>query len=58
MQKRITITEDSIRCSTCLLNEICLPLGMPSEDLVKLDELVKERIRFVKGAPYFITKTK
>ncbi|MGG4603308.1 fumarate/nitrate reduction transcriptional regulator Fnr [Paenalcaligenes sp. Me131] len=53
MQKRISVSHDAIRCSSCMLNEICLPLGMSNHDLQKLDELVKERIRLTKGSVLF-----
>ncbi|MCC2595300.1 fumarate/nitrate reduction transcriptional regulator Fnr [Pusillimonas sp. MFBS29] len=53
MQKRINVTPDSTRCSTCMLNEICLPLGMQRGDINKLDELIKERIRVPKGSALF-----
>ncbi|NYT57434.1 fumarate/nitrate reduction transcriptional regulator Fnr [Alcaligenaceae bacterium] len=53
MQKRITVTPDSTRCSTCMLNEICLPIGMQRGDISKLDELIKERIRVPKGSALF-----
>jgi CRP/FNR family transcriptional regulator len=53
MQKKIPVTSSSPRCSTCMLSEICLPLGMPRNDVSKLDELVKERIRIPKGGALF-----
>ncbi|GAA5085857.1 cyclic nucleotide-binding domain-containing protein [Paenalcaligenes hermetiae] len=53
MQKRIPVTPDSMRCSTCMLSELCLPLGMPAPELNKLDELIQERIRLSKGSPLF-----
>src|SRR5690606_21593635 len=53
MQKRIAVTPDSTRCSTCMLNEICLPLGMQRGEINKLDELIKERIRIPKGSALF-----
>lgn len=53
MQKRINVTPDSTRCSTCMLSEICLPLGMARSDVSKLDELIKERIRLPKGTALF-----
>lgn len=53
MQKRIPVTADSMRCSTCMLSDLCLPLGMPSAELNKLDELIQERIRLSKGTPLF-----
>ncbi|NYT61362.1 helix-turn-helix domain-containing protein [Alcaligenaceae bacterium] len=53
MQKKIIVSPDSTRCSTCMLSEICLPLGMARHDVSKLDELIKERIRVPKGSVLF-----
>ena len=53
MQKRINLNPDSTRCSTCMLSELCLPLGMARNDVAKLDELIKERIRVPKGSALF-----
>lgn len=53
MQKRISVTSSSIRCSSCMLNEVCLPLGMPRFEMERLDELVKERIRIPRGDALF-----
>jgi CRP/FNR family transcriptional regulator len=53
MPKKIAVTPESTHCSTCMLNEICLPLGMPPTDVARLDELVKERIRLPKGKTLF-----
>lgn len=53
MQKKILVAPDSTRCSTCMLSEICLPLGMARNDVNKLDELIKERIRIPKGSVLF-----
>lgn len=53
MPKKIAVTPDSNRCSTCMLSEVCLPLGMPRNEVSKLDELVKERIRIPKGKTLF-----
>lgn len=53
MQKRIPVTADSMRCSTCMLSALCLPLGMPAPALNRLDDLIQERIRIKKGAPLF-----
>lgn len=36
-----------------MLSEICLPLGMARNDVSKLDELIKERIRVPKGSALF-----
>lgn len=53
MQKRISLTPDSTRCSACMLNSFCLPIGMPQADVQKLDEIVEERIRLRKGEALF-----
>src|SRR5690606_36236972 len=53
MQKKISISPEATRCSTCMLNELCLPVGMSHNDVVKLDELIKERIRLPKGTALF-----
>ncbi len=47
--KRVPVTPDATRCSTCMLNAICLPLGMVRSDVTKMDELIKERLRVPKG---------
>ncbi|MGB6242065.1 MAG: helix-turn-helix domain-containing protein [Castellaniella sp.] len=36
-----------------MLNAICLPLGMVRQDVVKMDELIKERIRLPKGGTLY-----
>jgi CRP/FNR family transcriptional regulator len=36
-----------------MLNAICLPLGMARQDVVKMDELIKERIRLPKGGTLY-----
>ena len=36
-----------------MLSEICLPLGMARNDIWRLDELIKERIRLPKGTALF-----
>src|SRR5690606_20189440 len=53
MQKRITLSPESTRCSTCMLISLCLPLGINSNDIVKFDEVVSERLRIPKGAALF-----
>src|SRR5690606_29880466 len=53
MQKRIPVSPDSTRCSTCMLSEICLLLGMARNDISRLDELIKERIRLQKDKALF-----
>lgn len=51
--RRIRLEPESTRCSTCMLNTICLPLGMSRHDIEKMDELLKERIRLPKGGVLF-----
>jgi CRP/FNR family transcriptional regulator len=36
-----------------MLSEVCLPLGMPRDEVTQLDELVQERIRIPKGKALF-----
>lgn len=53
MLKRVQVTPESTHCSTCMMGSVCLPVGMPSSEVAKLDELVKERLRIEKGQPLF-----
>lgn len=53
MPKRITTAAEENRCSTCMLNAICLPLGMTKHDMAKLDQYIKDRVRLKKGASLF-----
>ncbi|MBX6317375.1 fumarate/nitrate reduction transcriptional regulator Fnr [Pigmentiphaga sp.] len=55
MNKRIPLTADAVRCSTCGLGQFCLPIGMEPEDASRMDELVQERIRIPKGQALFHT---
>lgn len=36
-------------CSTCSLRELCLPLDLGSDELIRIDELIKDRRRMRKG---------
>ncbi|MAL01559.1 MAG: transcriptional regulator [Alcaligenaceae bacterium] len=53
MQKRIPLTPDSSRCSTCMLNNLCLPVGMSTVDISRFEEVVQERLRIPKGESLF-----
>lgn len=53
MQKKIPVTPDSVRCSTCMLSDFCLSFGLTNQDLEQLDTLVEERIRLPKGSHLF-----
>lgn len=51
--KRFPITSDATRCSSCILNDICLPVGMSRHDISLLDNFVQERVRVPKGMALF-----
>src|SRR5690606_24709613 len=53
MQKRINVSPESTRCSTCMLSEACLPIGMARNEVSRLDELINERIRVPKGSALY-----
>lgn len=37
------------KCSVCVLGQFCLPVGISSNDIAKIDTLVKDRVRLQKG---------
>ncbi|QWE16174.1 helix-turn-helix domain-containing protein [Polynucleobacter sp. AP-Nino-20-G2] len=39
----------SSKCSVCVLGQFCLPVGISSSDIAKIDTLVKERVHLQKG---------
>jgi CRP/FNR family transcriptional regulator len=39
----------SSKCSVCVLGQFCLPVGISSNDIAKIDTLVKERVHLQKG---------
>ncbi len=47
---RTPIADNGTRCSTCALGQICLPVGIAREDMVRMDTLVTERIRVPRGS--------
>ncbi len=46
---RISTPESPNKCSTCVLGQFCLPVGLSSDDINKIDTLVTERVRLKKG---------
>lgn len=52
--KRIPVTSDSVRCSGCILNDICLPIGMARHDVPLLDDFIKSRVRIPKNEPLYV----
>lgn len=51
--KRFPIAPDATRCSTCILSDLCLPIGMSRQDVELLDDFVQERVRVSKGVALF-----
>lgn len=51
--KRFPIAADATRCSTCILSSLCLPVGMPRDNVALMDEFVRERVRVMKGSSLF-----
>jgi CRP/FNR family transcriptional regulator len=41
------------RCSTCILGQFCLPVGLSHADLDRVDALVKERVALKKGGSLY-----
>ncbi len=39
----------STKCSVCVLGQFCLPVGLNSSEVTKIDSLVKERVHLQKG---------
>lgn len=42
-------TNESNRCSTCVLGQFCIPVGLNQDDLSRVDNLVTEKVRLKKG---------
>jgi len=42
-------SDSTNKCSTCVLGQFCLPVGLNPEDISKIDSLVTERVRLKKG---------
>lgn len=53
MQRRVPLSPDAAHCSSCMLGHVCVPVGMPANEVEKLDELVKERVRVERGKPLY-----
>ena len=49
MQKIIPVESHSTHCQSCIVSQVCLPVGMPTSEVEQLDRLVKERVRIEKG---------
>lgn len=42
-----------VACSSCNLRELCLPMGLNSEEMTQLDTLISQRKRIKRGAALF-----
>ncbi len=45
----IATTNPANKCSTCVLGQFCLPVGLSVEEVDRIDSLVTERVRLKKG---------
>jgi CRP/FNR family transcriptional regulator, anaerobic regulatory protein len=45
----IATTNPANKCSTCVLGQFCLPVGLNPEEIDRIDSLVTERVRLKKG---------
>src|SRR5438093_4970365 len=43
----------NVACSSCNLRELCLPVGLPADELQRLDALVAQRRSLSRGQPLF-----
>ena len=49
MMNQVPKSNSTNKCSTCVLGQFCIPVGLSNQDLEKVDALVKERISLKKG---------
>jgi len=45
----IPVTPEMVHCSTCMLNDLCLPVGLTRSEVRQLENLITERIRLSRG---------
>ncbi len=50
-----TTASMKVACSNCNLRELCMPMGLSSEDLLRLDDVVSMRRKVKRGAALFRT---
>src|SRR5262249_28759602 len=58
MNSALSMRRLKVACSNCNMRELCLPRGIPAEDLEKLDRLVADRRKLVRGQRLFSTGDK
>lgn len=45
----ITLKDVTVACSSCSLADICLPVGLPGDDMERLDTLIQHRPAILRG---------
>jgi CRP/FNR family transcriptional regulator len=45
----ISIRDLKVHCSTCSMRELCLPVGIDSDDMKQIDVLLGNRVKLHKG---------
>jgi CRP/FNR family transcriptional regulator, anaerobic regulatory protein len=50
-----TVTADALRarCATCSMHELCLPMGLGSDDMERLDQIIGRRRKVARGNTLF-----
>ncbi|MBP8194341.1 MAG: cyclic nucleotide-binding domain-containing protein, partial [Azonexus sp.] len=49
LNQEISLTVIKTACSNCNLRELCLPFGLSTEELARLDDMVSTRRRIKRG---------
>ena len=47
--QEVSLKNLRVACSSCSLRELCLPLGLSSEEMIQLETLISQRTRIKKG---------
>jgi CRP/FNR family transcriptional regulator len=50
---RVTPASMKVACSNCNLRELCMPIGLSEEELVRIDELIATRRKIKRKTPLF-----
>lgn len=51
----VTVETLRVRCATCTMHQLCLPMGLEAADMEKLDEIIGRRRRIPRGGHLFRT---
>ena len=52
-EKVVSLKDIKVACQECSLNEICLPVGVESDDLQRLDEIIDRKRPIARGDHLF-----